>query len=136
MSCRFIIEDDKYFKDMEKSCEKLTKLLYFSFFFFLHFILAQFSSFQISKNKKKQNVFSLVLKMRKLLPPNFFKKNVDFYFSPDVRRVAVIVRQLEEIVGAALLVGEGALHPRLQHVLRDLVAAVHALQVLLAATLF
>lgn len=59
----------------------------------------------------------------------------NFSFPPDVGRVAVVVRQLEEIVGAALLVGEGALHPRLQHVLRDLVAAVHALQVLLAATL-
>lgn len=55
--------------------------------------------------------------------------------SPDVRGLAVHVRQLQQVLGAALLVGEGPPDLGLQHVLRDLVPGGHAAQVLRAAPL-
>lgn len=66
--------------------------------------------------------------------PLVLKKNMTVIL-PDVWGVAVIVRELQEVIWAALLIRVGALNFWLQHVLSDLVPAVHAPQVLLAATL-
>lgn len=55
--------------------------------------------------------------------------------SPNVRGLTVHVRQLQQVLGAALLVGEGPPDLGLQHVLCDLVPGSHAAQILLAAPL-
>lgn len=55
--------------------------------------------------------------------------------SPHVRGVAVVVGEFKQVIGASLLIREGALNFRLQHVLSNLVPALHALQVLLTPTL-
>ena len=55
--------------------------------------------------------------------------------SPNVRGLTVHVRQLQQVLGAALLVGEGPPDLGLQHVLCDLVPGSHAVQILLTAPL-
>lgn len=54
---------------------------------------------------------------------------------PHVRGVTVVVWEFKQVIWAALLIRERALDFWLQHVLSNLVPAVHALQVLLTPTL-